>query len=173
VDNSAKTVQQTVQKSPRSVAYQDGVSGAQNKLSVSQDRVFKDSLICGSLTASTPPPDEADDLSEHFLERGAILEFDANLPHDQAEIEAARMTSTLARNRGYRWASLKAALPVHLAKDLPEEGIVDRLPFGYAKHAITPPGSGAPRIQRQGAYSTANEVFPSFGSQKPEARFDF
>jgi hypothetical protein len=62
---------------------------------------------------------EAEDLAEFFEERSAILEFDAHLARPQAELEAARMTATVARNRGYLWASLRTALagyPELLAK---------------------------------------------------------
>lgn len=44
---------------------------------------------------------EAEDLREHFKERAGILEYDAGLPRPEAEIESARITATLARNRGY------------------------------------------------------------------------
>ncbi|MGH8591008.1 MAG: hypothetical protein ACREXX_17275 [Gammaproteobacteria bacterium] len=48
---------------------------------------------------------EAEDLKKFFDERAAILEHDAGLPRPEAELEAARITATLARNRGYLWAS--------------------------------------------------------------------
>jgi hypothetical protein len=53
---------------------------------------------------------EAVDDKEFFEERAGILEHDAGLPGPDAEIEAARITAILARNRGYQWASLRAAL---------------------------------------------------------------
>jgi TubC N-terminal docking domain len=81
----------------------------------------------------------ADDLREHFEERAAILEYDAGLPRPEAELEAARITATYARNCQYTWASLRAALaayPELLAK-LPEtDGPVDALPLGVAKLAV-------------------------------------
>jgi len=43
-------------------------------------------------------------------ERAAILEHDAGLPRPEAQIEAARITAILARNRKYLWASLRSAL---------------------------------------------------------------
>jgi len=49
---------------------------------------------------------EAEDLREAFDERAGILEYDAGLPKAEAELEAAKMTATRARNRGYGWASL-------------------------------------------------------------------
>ncbi len=50
--------------------------------------------------------DDAEDLREAFEERAGILEYDADLPRPEAELEAARITATLARNRGYAWATL-------------------------------------------------------------------
>jgi len=56
---------------------------------------------------------EAEDLKEFFEERAGILDFDACLPKPEAELEAGRITATLARNCGYLWASLRAALAGH------------------------------------------------------------
>jgi hypothetical protein len=53
---------------------------------------------------------ETEDLKEFFEERAGILEYDAGLPRQGAEVEAARITATLARNRGYLWTSLREAL---------------------------------------------------------------
>lgn len=53
---------------------------------------------------------DAEDLKEFFEERSAILECDAPLPRANAQLEAARITAALARNRGCLWASLRAAL---------------------------------------------------------------
>ncbi|MGH8584637.1 MAG: hypothetical protein ACREWE_00080 [Gammaproteobacteria bacterium] len=74
---------------------------------------------------------EAEDLREFFEERAGILEHDAGLPRPEAELEAARITAILARNRGYLWASLRAALagyPVLLAQVPDMPGPVDALP---------------------------------------------
>jgi hypothetical protein len=89
----------------------------------------------------TKVTEQAEDLAEHFAERAAILEHDANLPREQAEIEAARMTATLARNRAYTWAALRLAFRdypaiVALLPDRP--GVVDELPLGVAKLVIYP-----------------------------------
>jgi hypothetical protein len=43
---------------------------------------------------------EAADLKEFFEERSAILECDAPLPRADAQLEAARITAALAKNRG-------------------------------------------------------------------------
>ena len=62
---------------------------------------------------------KAEDLREHFEERVGILEHDARLPRADAGLEAAPITTAYARNRGYLWASLRAALagyPVLLAQ---------------------------------------------------------
>jgi hypothetical protein len=78
---------------------------------------------------------EAEDLREHFEERAGILEFDAGLPRADVELEAARITATYARNRGYLWASLRAALagyPLLLSQVPDTPGTVDSLPLGAA-----------------------------------------
>jgi hypothetical protein len=75
---------------------------------------------------------EAEDLRELLEERCGILEHDAGLPRPEAELEAARIMATLARNRGYTWASLREALKGYpaLASRLPATaGKVDSLPF--------------------------------------------
>jgi hypothetical protein len=85
--------------------------------------------------------EQAEDLAEHFNERAAILEHDANLSRETAEIEAAKMTATLARNKGYQWAALRlafASYPSILAKLPDRPGVVDTLPLGVAKLAIHP-----------------------------------
>ncbi len=100
---------------------------------------------------------EAEDLKEFFEERAGILEHDAGLPRPEAEIEAGRITTTLARNRGYLWASLRAALAEYpaLLTVLPDEpGQVDALPFGAAKVAVLP----GRRVVRQGAFDGAQEM---------------
>jgi hypothetical protein len=79
---------------------------------------------------------EATDLKEFFEERAGILEFDAGLPRAEAELEAARITVTYARNRGYLWASLRVALadyPVLLAQVPDRAGPVDALPLGHGQ----------------------------------------
>jgi len=103
--------------------------------------------------------EEADalDLREHFEERAGILEFDAGMPRPEAELEAARITATLARNRGYAWASLRAALADYsaLLSQLPDKpGPVDALPFGVAKLVVLRGG----RAVRQGAFTGTYEV---------------
>jgi hypothetical protein len=54
--------------------------------------------------------DQAADLREHFEERAAMLQYDAGLPRAEAQLKAAKLTATLARNRRYVWASLREAL---------------------------------------------------------------
>ncbi|MGH8584655.1 MAG: hypothetical protein ACREWE_00170 [Gammaproteobacteria bacterium] len=110
-------------------------------------------------TVTVAAPAEVEDLKEFFEERSAILEYDAGLPRPEAELEAARITATLARNRGYLWVSLREALaeyPVLLAQlpDMP--GPVGALPFGMAKVAVLPGG----RVVRQGAFAGPAEVKP-------------
>jgi hypothetical protein len=71
---------------------------------------------------------EGEDLREAFEERAGILQFGAGLPRADAEAESARITATLARNRGYLWASLRAALagyPVLLSQVSARAGTVD------------------------------------------------
>ncbi|MGH8570454.1 MAG: hypothetical protein ACREXU_21235 [Gammaproteobacteria bacterium] len=67
------------------------------------------------------------------------------------------MTATLARNRGYLWPSLRAALahyPALLAEAPDRPGPVDALPFGVAKLAVL---TGR-RVVRQGAFTGMQEV---------------
>ena len=78
---------------------------------------------------------EAQDLKEFFEERAGIIEHDAGLPRPEAEREAGRITGTYARNKGYLWASLQAALASYpdLLAMLPDRpGTVDSLPLGTA-----------------------------------------
>jgi hypothetical protein len=98
---------------------------------------------------------EAEDLAEHFTERAAILEHDANLSREHAEAEAAKMTATLARNRGYTWAALRLAFrdyPAILALLPDRPGVVDTLPLGVAKLVIHPRHGVMP----QGAHHAPN-----------------
>jgi hypothetical protein len=84
---------------------------------------------------ATPPNLSAEDLKGFFEERAGILEHDAGLPRPEAELEAARITETLARNRGYLWASLRSALvgyPALLSQVPDRPGPVDALPLGTA-----------------------------------------
>jgi hypothetical protein len=53
---------------------------------------------------------EAEDLKEFFEEHVAILEYNARLSRAEAQLKAAKLTATLARNRRYTWASLCEAL---------------------------------------------------------------
>jgi hypothetical protein len=83
---------------------------------------------------------EAEDLREAFEEHAGILESDAGMLRPEAELEAARITATLARNRGYLWASLRAALagyPLLLAQVPATPGAVDSLPLGWARPRST------------------------------------
>jgi len=100
---------------------------------------------------------EVGDLREFFEERAGILEHDAGLPRPQAELEAARMTATLARNRGYLWASLRGALaehPVLLAQVPDTPGPIDALPLGVATLAVLP----GRRVVRQGRFIGEHEA---------------
>jgi hypothetical protein len=92
----------------------------------------------GSVAATRVPWPGADPIGSVSPEAAAIareaqdgiLEFDAGLPRPEAEIEAARITATLPRNRRYLWASLRAALegyPMLLA-GARQAGPVDALP---------------------------------------------
>jgi hypothetical protein len=76
-----------------------------------------------------------EDLREFFEERAGILEHDAGLLRPEAEFGAAKLTATLARNRGYLWASLRVALSGYpaLSPQVPDRAAtVDSLPFGMA-----------------------------------------
>lgn len=119
--------------------------------------------IEAALTAPTATNEgaagESDDLSEAFEERAAILEYDAGLARADAELEAARITATLARNRGYLWGSLRAALagsPELLAQLPDRPGAVDALPLGTAEVAVLKDK----RVVRQGGFTGSQEVVP-------------
>jgi hypothetical protein len=92
---------------------------------------------------------EAEDLRELSEERAGILEFDAGLPRADAQLEAARITATYARNRGYLWASLPAALSGYaaLSPQVPgRPGPVDSLPFGTARVHVREGRQARPRL---------------------------
>jgi hypothetical protein len=79
------------------------------------------------------------------------------LPRAEAELEAAKITTAYARNRGYLWASLRAALagyPELLAQVPDRPGPVDALPLGVPKLAVLK----NQRVVRQGAFSGVPEV---------------
>jgi len=102
---------------------------------------------------------ETEDLREAFEERAGILEHDAAMPRPEAELEAARITATYARNQGYLWASLRSALAEYpaLLTFLPDTpGTVDTLLLGVAKVAVLKGG----RVVRQGAFAGQHEVKP-------------
>ena len=118
---------------------------------------------------------EAEDLLEAFEERAAILEFDGGLPRADAELDAARITATYARNRRYAWASLREALSGYpaLSAQVPDRaGTVDSLPFGTARVHVREGAKPGPLITeaeieaarkgrtvvRQGTFSGAQEV---------------
>jgi hypothetical protein len=101
--------------------------------------------------------EEAEDLREAFEERAGILEFDAGLPKPQAELKAARITSTLARNRGYSWGALRSAFagcPALLAQVPDGPGPVDSLPFDTARVHVGKDG----RVLKQGTFTGPHHV---------------
>jgi hypothetical protein len=53
---------------------------------------------------------EVDELREMFDGCARILEDLAGMSRGEAGLEAGRIAGTLARNRGYRWSSLRAVL---------------------------------------------------------------
>jgi hypothetical protein len=100
---------------------------------------------------------DVEELKEMFDGCARILEHLAGLPRGEAELEAARIAATLARNRGYLWASLRTALagyPELLAKVPDRPGPVDALPLGTAKVAVLK----GRRVVRQGTFTGAQEV---------------
>lgn len=125
---------------------------------------------------------EARDLRGVFEERAAILELDAGLPRGDAEIEAARITSTYALNRGYLWASLRSAFaryPAVLSQVPDTPGPIDSLPFGTARVHVREDAKPGPvsgsiviteaeieaarkgrTVVRQGAFTGTQEVAP-------------
>ncbi|MCA1702023.1 MAG: hypothetical protein LC808_01620 [Actinobacteria bacterium] len=100
---------------------------------------------------------EVKDLKQMFDGCARILEHLAGMSRDEAGLEAGRIAATLARNRGYAWASLRAALkdyPALLAQVPDRAGAVDSLPLGLAKLAVL---TGR-RVVRQGAFTGGHEV---------------
>jgi hypothetical protein len=78
-------------------------------------------------------------LSKRFRVFARLVEFTAGLPHEESLTEAARMTSQLAFDLGYRWSSLREGLADHpeMVAEVPEgEGRVDSLPWGAPKFGI-------------------------------------
>jgi hypothetical protein len=68
-----------------------------------------------------------------------ILEHLAGMPRGEAELEAGRITATLARNRRHAWASLRKVLadyPALLGRVPDRDGVVDFLPHGVATVAV-------------------------------------
>ena len=116
---------------------------------------------------------ETEDLREAFEER-------AGLARPDAEIEAARITVTYARNKGYLWASLRSALagyPILAAQVLDTASKVDSLPLGMARVHVREGAKPGPvsgsiviaeaeleaarkgrRVVRQGTFPGAQEV---------------
>jgi hypothetical protein len=93
---------------------------------------------------------EVEGLIDAFEECAGHLDA-AGLPRGEAELEAGRIAGTLARNRWYRWESLRAVLgdyPELLARVPEREGVVDALPLGVATMAVLKDGS----VVRQGGF---------------------
>jgi hypothetical protein len=91
----------------------------------------------GDIPETKPVTSEVADLKEFFEDMRTILEQLAGLPN--AELEAGRITATLARNRRYVWSSLRMALkdyPALLARVPDRDGVVDFLPLGVARMAV-------------------------------------
>jgi len=122
---------------------------------------------------------EPEDVREFFEEKTGILER-AGLPTPEAELEAARITATYARNKGHLWSGLRSALsdyPALLPQVPNRAGTVDSLPLGTAtvhvrEGAKPGPVSGSiviteaeveaarkgRTVVRQGAFAGAQEV---------------
>jgi hypothetical protein len=100
---------------------------------------------------------EVDELREMFDGCARILEHLAGLSREEAGLEAGRIAGTLARNRRYRWESLRDVLgdyPELLARVPEREGVVDALPLGVARHAVLKDGG----VVRQGEFNGSTEV---------------
>ena len=92
-----------------------------------------DAMVVARMRPEREPamPAESEELKGFFEEKIGILER-AGLSKPEAEAEAARLVATLARNRSYSWASLRAALAdyrVLLAQVPHRPGAVDALPL--------------------------------------------
>jgi hypothetical protein len=67
---------------------------------------------------------EAEDLREHFEERASILRFDAGLPKPDAEIEAGRITASLAHCRGFHVAGAASS---HQPREVGAHAVAHRI----------------------------------------------
>jgi hypothetical protein len=84
-------------------------------------------------------PEETADLREAFEERAGILQYDAGLPRPDAELEAARIRATYARNRGLPVGVPGEALaryPEPLSQGPDRPGTVDAPGRGQARRAL-------------------------------------
>jgi hypothetical protein len=108
---------------------------------------------------ATPPAvaQEVEAIRELFVAAGRIFVGLAVMSRSEAVLEAGSIAGTLARNRGYMWASLRTALegyPELLVMVPDRDGPVDALPLGVARHAVLKDG----RVVRQGEFSEVHEV---------------
>jgi hypothetical protein len=108
---------------------------------------------------------EVGELREMFSGCARILEDLAGMSRDEAGLEAGRIAGTLARNRRYRWASLRTVLegyPELLARVPDRDGAVDALPLGVARHAVLKDG----RVEKQGEFVASSEQSPPLPTTK-------
>jgi hypothetical protein len=116
-------------------------------------RAHKPAILAALAQASS----EVEELREMFDGCARILEHLAGMSRDEAGLEAGRIAGTLARNRRYRWASLRTVLEGYselLARVPERDGVVDALPLGVAGCAVLKDG----RVVRQGEFSGGQEV---------------
>jgi hypothetical protein len=94
---------------------------------------------------------EVEVLRELFDATALILDGLGCMPADAARLEGARVAGALARNRRYRWTSLRTVLEGHpkIQAMVPDKGgVVDALPLGVARHAVLKDG----RVEKQGEF---------------------
>jgi hypothetical protein len=102
---------------------------------------------------------EVDELREMFGGCAQILEALAGMSREEAGLEAGCIAGTLARNRRYRWTSLRTVLagyPELLARVPDRDGPVDGLPLGVARHAVLKDR----RVDKQGEFVGSSEKSP-------------
>jgi hypothetical protein len=91
------------------------------------------------LEALARESDEVEGLKELFEGCFRVLDDFVGASKEASQLEAGRVTATLARNRGYLWSSLRTVLAGHpaLLAQIPDKaGPVDALPLGVATVAV-------------------------------------
>jgi hypothetical protein len=116
-----------------------------------------DTVMARQMRSIQEASDEAEAIRELFVATGRILVGLAVMSRSEAVLEAGRIAGPLARNRRYRWTSLRTALegyPELLARVPDRDGVVDSLVFGLATVAVLKDR----HVLRQGEFAGAQEA---------------